>query len=111
MQFSEVSLIYVAQAKDEKGSPKALIQERKTKAKEIRSFSLNYYLTTNATTRIMRLSKNIVVPKWMTDDFFFEDKRYQLRYVDYQGLRYAVKNILHYYKSSLRMILDIEELQ
>lgn len=61
--------------------------------------------------RSMRKSKNLVVPIEMTQDRVIDGVRYELLYVEYHGLKYRVQNILNYYKSGIRMILDIEELR
>ena len=47
----------------------------------------------------------------MTHDRVVDNVRYELLYVEYHGLKYRVQNILNYYKSGIRMILDIEEVR
>lgn len=120
--FSQATLIYVAQGKRENGSPVEESYSRCVKVKEIKTFSLNFYTQGDTTQRSMRNSKNLVVSKWLTDDYFDRrtKKHYELLYVDYEGLRYHVRNILNYRngvvkaqweRSSLKAILDIEELR
>lgn len=112
LSFGKATLIYVAQTKASNGSPKEVKITRDIKVKEVKTFSLNYYVMGGDNQRLMRLSKNLVVPKWTTLDIIDEnDLRYELLYADYQGLHYRVQNILKYYKMNQRMILDIEELR
>ena len=59
----------------------------------------------------MRKSKNLVLPIHLTEDRVIDGVRYELLYIDYQGLRYRVHNILHYRRNALRMLVDIEELR
>lgn len=109
--FRVATLKYIAQGKASNGSPIELSVTRVIKVKEIKNFSLNYYTMGTESQRSMRNSKNIVVPKWVTEDIINDGKRYELLYVNYNGLDYHIKNILKYFKSSLRMVLDIEELK
>lgn len=109
--FGIATLEYVAKTKASNGSPTVATFTRVIKVKEIKTFSLNYYLMNDVNIRSMRNSKNLVVPKWCTEDILKDNLRYELMYVSYKGLKYHIKNILKYYKSSLRMILDIEELK
>lgn len=109
--FQKATLIYVTQGKASDGSPTEETFTRTIQVKEIKTFSLNFYTSNGQDQRNMRLSKNIVVPKWLTEDHIYDGKRYELLYVEFGGIRYHVKNVLKYYKSSLRMILDIEELR
>lgn len=112
LSFGEATLIYVAQTKASNGSPIENTITRDIKVKEVKTFSLNYYIMGGDNQRLMRLSKNLVVPKWVTNDVYDENNlRHELLYVNYQGLKYRVQNILKYYKMNTRMILDIEELR
>lgn len=113
LSFGKATLIYMAQAKKSNGSPYEVKITREIKVKEVKTFSLNYYIMGGDNQRLMRLSKNLVVPKWTTEDIIDIENnlRYELLYVDYQGLHYRVQNILKYYKMNQRMILDIEELR
>ena len=112
LHYSKANLIYIGQSKSENGSPKEVeyVLEN-VKVVETRTFSLNYYNTSGTLQRSMRKSKNIVLPITLTEDRVINGVRYELLYVDYQGLRYRVHNILHYRRNGLRMLLDIEELR
>lgn len=109
--FSEATLKYVAQSKASNGSPIEDYITKTIKVKEVKTFSLNYYIMGGDNQRLMRNSKNLVVPKWVTQDIVEDGKTYELLYVTYEGKEYRVQNILKYYKQSMRMILDIEELR
>lgn len=112
LYFNEATLIYAGQVQQENGSPVEVTISRTAKVKEVKTFSLNYYLMGGDNQRLMRKSKNIVVPRWMTDDFAVDGVRYELLYVDYNGVRYRVKNLLKYYQmEQTRSILDLEELR
>lgn len=112
LYFDEATLIYAGQVQDINGSPREVRIEKTIRVKEVKTFSLNYYLMGEDNQRLMRKSKNIVVPRWMTEDFEDEGVRYELLYVDYKGVHYRVKNLLKYYQmEQTRSILDIEELR
>ena len=112
MQYYEAAtLIYVGSTKKGSGSPKEETITHRCKVKEIRNFSLNFYTSNGTLQRSMRKSKNLVVPMEMTHDRVVDNVRYELLYVEYHGLKYRVQNILNYYKSGIRMILDIEEVR
>lgn len=112
LYYNEATLIYSGQKQDENGSPYEVTISRSTKVKEIKTFSLNYYLMGGDNKRLMRKSKNIVVPRWMTEDFTDDDGvRYELLYVVYNGLKYRVRNLLKYFEmEQTRSVLDLEEL-
>ena len=61
--------------------------------------------------RLMQLSKNLVVPRWMSEDIVEDGVTYELLYAIYGNKTYRVQNILKYYKNSTRVILDIQELR
>lgn len=109
--YETATLIYVGSIKKGNGSPKEVSISQRCKVKETRNFSLNFYNSNGTMQRSMRKSKNLVVPIEMTQDRVIDGVRYELLYVEYHGLKYRVQNILNYYKSGIRMILDIEELR
>lgn len=111
LYFDQAELIYVAHSQASNGSPKELTMTRTTRIKEIKTFSRNYYTSADVNQRMMRYSKNFVIPFWMTEDVIEDEKRYELTYVVYQGLKYRVKEVLKYWKTELRMILDCEEVR
>lgn len=111
LSFNEATLRYIGQTKASNGSPKEVAITRTMKVKEIKTFSLNYYTMGDDNQRSMRLSKNIVVPIWATDDIVEDGVRYELMYIVYNGLNYRVKEILKYYKQSKQMVLDVEEVR
>lgn len=112
LRFNEATLKYVAQIKASNGSPKEVSVTRKVKAMEVKNFSLNYYLTSSDSQRIMRNSKNLVVNKWETEDVTDENGIvYELMYVTYQGKDYRVQQILRQFRTNTRVLLDIEELR
>lgn len=114
---SEVILIYEGQTVSDNGSPSRVYLEKKVRCDEMETFSNQYYSDQQ---REMRLSRNLVIPTYLTEDVFdCEDKRYELMYVIYDGRKYKVKNILKYSGSRngirnhtrQRMVLDIQELR
>lgn len=108
--FDEATLIYVGQGQKANGSPTEITISRIAKVKVIRNFSLNYYNVTGTATRLMRNSRNFVVNKDLIEDIEDEDgKRYELLYVEYHGMKYRVREILNYYKTGMRYILDTQE--
>lgn len=112
LHYGKAKLIYIGQGTAENGSPIELEYVRENvKITETNTFSVNYYNTSGTLQRSMRDSKNIVIPIQYTKDVFENGVRYQLLYVEYYGLRYRVYNILHYRKSGLRMLLDIQEVR
>ena len=112
LKYSEAELVYVAQDRLENGSPIEVTLSRRVKVKEIKTFSRNYYLTTNgADQRSMKDSKNLVVPQAVVGDILQDGHRYELRYVNYNGRHYKIKEDLVYFKQDLRRVLDIEEMR
>lgn len=114
LYYFQAELIYVGHTVAENGSPIEVTISKTIKVKEIKNFSFNYY---NQNQRSMRLSKNIIVPKWMTEDVAgdgetgIEGVRYELAYVRYNGLKYQIREIMKYYKTALRVVLDIQEVR
>lgn len=105
---SEVELIYVSQGAKETGSPVNLETSVTVRCDEMETFSQNYY---NEQQRNMRLSRNLVLPTYQTDDIEIDDKRYELMYCVYDGRKYKVRNILKMRGTRQRMILDIQEVR
>ena len=106
-------LIYQGQGVADNGSPIALEKTCIVRVDELETFSINYY---NEQQRNMRLSRNLVVPTYYTNDIECDGVVYELMYVDYQDKKYRVKNILKYrgrYTGRTRqlMILDIQEVR
>lgn len=106
---SECELIYQGQGVAENGSP-TLIEIKKTvRCDEMETFSNNYY---NEQQRNMRLSRNLVVPTYLTWDLTETyGGTYELMYVNYRGRKYKVRNILKYRGTRQKMILDIQEVR
>lgn len=77
----------------------------------MKNFSLNYYMQSGDNQRIMRLSKNIVVPKWTTEDVIKDGIAYELMYVIYNGKNYRVKEILRQFRTNKQVLIDMEELR
>ena len=109
LKYSQAELICQSQLED--GSPRELTLSRIVKVKEIKTFSRNYYSLSGADQRSMRDSKNLVVPQAVTGDILQDGHRYELRYVNYNGRKYAIKEDLVYFKQDLRRVLDIQELR
>lgn len=111
---SQAELIYQGQDVAENGSPVAVYLSKVVRVDELETFSNNYY---NEQQRNMRLSRNLVVPTYLTEDIIgCDDKRYELMYVNYDCKKYRVKNILKYNnryegRTRQRMILDIQEVR
>lgn len=111
LSFGEATLRYAGQVYGENGSPTEVYTTRRIAVKEIKSFGLNYYMMGTQNQRIMRKSKNFVVPRWVVNDIIEENVRYQLLYLTYNNVEYAVKQVLRYFKMENRVILDCEELR
>lgn len=111
LYFDKAEVIYISSTKASNGSPKELSITRNMKIKEIKTFSRNYYATGDVNQRMMRYSKNFVLPFWATEDIVQDEKRYELTYIVYHGIKYKVKEVLKYWKTELRMILDCEEVR
>ena len=109
--YSKATLIYIGNGVADNGSPIELKHCREVKVTQTRNFSLNFYNSNGTLQRSMRNSRNIVIPAEYAKDICIDGVRYELLYVNYQGLRYRVQNILNYRKSGLRVLLDIEELR
>lgn len=112
---SEVDLIYVGQSVCENGSPTIIEISKRVRCDEMETFSNIYY---SEQERNMRLSRNLVIPTYLTEDILKDGNKYELMYVLYRGLRYKVRNILKYRanrfsqgKTRQLMVLDIEELR
>lgn len=103
--------MYVATSRNEKGSPVEVEIVKNVRVKQIRNFSMNYYSVNGTNQRSMRNSRNFVVSKDLTKDIIQDGLRYEPLYVVYDGIKYHIKEILNYYKSALRMILDTEEVR
>lgn len=105
---AEVELIYVGQDHLENGSPVQLEQSKTVRCDEMETFSNNYY---NEQQRNMRLSRNLIVPTYLTHDLEDQGKTYELMYAVYGGKKYKVRNILKKRGTRQQMILDIQEVR
>lgn len=115
---SEALLIYEGQTVSDNGSPSRVYLEKRVRVDEMETFSNQFY---NDQQREMRLSRNLVVPTYLTHDIFdCENKRYELMYVIYDNKKYKVRNILKFNnrgsgekrnRTRQRMVLDIQELR
>ena len=105
---SEVELIYQGQGVLDNGSPVLLEKTETVRCDEMETFSNNYY---NEQQRNMRLSRNLVVPTYLTEDIIDDGKRYELMYCIYDGRKFKVRNILKMRNTRQRMILDIQEVR
>lgn len=101
-------MIYVSQGAKETGSPVNLEYSETVRCDEMETFSQNYY---NEQQRNMRLSRNLVLPTYQTDDIEIDGKRYELMYCVYDGRKYKVRNILKMKGTRQRMVLDIQEVR
>lgn len=111
----EAELIYEGQTVKENGSPSLLYKSKIVRVDEMETFSSNYY---NDQQREMRLSRNLVIPTYLTEDIFDDDIRYELSYVNFLGKKYKIRNILKYRANRYsrgntrqKMILDVQELR
>ena len=105
---SQCELIYVGQGVASNGSPIELEEKVTIPVSELETFSVNYY---NEQDRSMRESRNLVIPTYLTFDKQVSGKNYELMYVNYQGKRYKVRNILKRRGTRQMMILDIQEVK
>lgn len=72
---------------------------------------MNYYLTSGDAQRMMRNSKNLIAPRWTTEDIIQDGDEYELMYVTYEGKKYRVQQILRQFRTNKQVIVDIEELR
>lgn len=105
---SIADLIYISQSKNENGSPIELEIVKTVKVNETETFSSRYY---NDEQRLMRLSRNLIVPTYYVKDIQENGLNYELSYVNYEGKKYKVRNILKVKHTRLNMLLDIQELR
>ena len=105
---SEVELIYQGQGVISNGSPVILEIKKTVRCNEMETFSNNYY---NDQQRNMRLSRNLVVPTYLTWDIEEDGKKYELMYVNYDGRKFKVRNILKLRGTRQSMILDVQEVR
>lgn len=111
LHFDGATLIYSGTKKAGNGSPQEVTVTRDIKVMEVKNFSLNYYIMGGDNQRLMRLSKNLVVPRWVTEDVTEDGITYELMYVRYHDKNYKVKQILRQFRTNTRVLLDIEELR
>ena len=104
------NLIYTGLGQKESGSPvNSKITESNVKCDDMETFSQNYYAQNQ---RIMRLSKNIAIYKHLAEDRIDSDGiRHELSHVEINGKKYKIQNILKHRDSSLKVILDCQELR
>lgn len=106
---SVCNLIYTGRAEKETGSPVEVVKcVDHVKCDVMETFSQNYYAQNQ---RIMRLSKNIAVAKLRVDDIYDAGIRYELSHVEIHNVKYKIQNILKHKDSSLKRILDCQELR
>ena len=105
---SIADLIYTSQSKNENGSPIELEIVKTVKVNEAETFSSRYY---DDEQRLMRLSRNLIVPAYYVKDIQENGLNYELSYVNYEGKKYKVRNILKVKHTRLNMLLDIQELR
>lgn len=105
---SIADLIYTSQSKNENGSPIELEIIKTVKVSETETFSSRYY---DDEQRLMRLSRNLIVPTYYVKDIQENGLNYELSYVNYEGKKYKVRNILKVKHTRLNMLLDIQELR
>lgn len=111
---SQAELVYEGQGVADNGSPVSIYQTKTVRVDEVETFSANYY---NEQQRNMRLSRNLVIPTYLTNDIVVDDVNYELMYVNYDDKNYRIRNILKYSsrnmsgKTRQRMILDIQEVR
>lgn len=60
---------------------------------------------------MMRKSKNLVAPRWATEDIVYDGEEYELMYVHYEGKDYRVQQVLRQFRTNKQVIIDIEELR
>lgn len=103
-----VTLIYQGTGRADNGSPMNLRIEKYVACDEEETFSNQYYTEQQ---RNMRLSRNLIVPTYLTADIYENGVRYELLYCSFNGLLYKVRNILKVRDTRQRMLLDIQEVR
>lgn len=108
--FTQAELIYVGNTYAGDGTPQEVQIVRIAPVKETKTVSYNYY---SQNQRLMRNSRQLIVPTWRSQDIVEDGITYELLYVRYQGVMFRVREIMRYYLTSphLRVILDIEEIE
>ena len=66
-----------------------------------------YYYRNNS--RLMQKAMNVSIPRNIDEHLNIMDIHYQLMYVDLQGVRYQIKEVLSHKKTSMLKMLDCEE--
>lgn len=108
--YSTATLIYVGTSQHENGSPYEVILTRDVKVKEISRFSRYYYSNSAVNQRNMRKARNLVVPRELATDVVRDGITYELQRVTYNGVNYRIYEVLAYFQTDLRVILDCEEI-
>lgn len=104
---TSAELVYVNRYKLENGSPAQRTIETTVKVDLANNFSDNFYLERG---RTMRNSLSLIVNAYHTDDISDNDgNNYYLAYVNYNGSRYAVENILYYNHNVYKRLLDLKK--
>ncbi len=98
---SQCKLVFVKEDYDENENPTIKEHYINTKCDDLGQWSSTYYEVRN---RDMMVSLNLRITKSMIDLC-----DYKLRYVEYRGKRYVIKQILKDNKRKLKCILDLEE--
>lgn len=106
---SIANLIYTANGKLSNGSP-TILEKRieNVLVDEAETFSNQYYTDSQ---REMRLSRNIIIPVHLVSDQIQAGVRYELTYIEYDSLKYKVRNILKVKGTRMKMLLDVQELR
>lgn len=68
-------------------------------------------MTAGNNQRSMRNSKNLEVPRWVTDDVVENGVTMELMYVNYKDKDYRVQQVLRQFRTNTRVLIDIEELR
>lgn len=108
--YGTATLIYIGTTKAENGSPVEVTLSKDVKVKEITAFSRYYYANFGVKVRNMRKSHNLVVPRELTWDIVKDGITYELQKVIYNGAPYYIQEIMRYFPTDLRVILDCEEI-
>lgn len=96
-------LIFIEEKTDDDHNPYEDEHVLHVKCDDMGAWSSSYYEERN---RDMMLSNNLRISK-----FYLKHCHGQLRYVDYQNIRYEIKQILKDKERKMKCILDIEELK
>ena len=103
LNLVEIELVYIKETTDEQRNPINIEKKISALAKEKGAFSTYYYQSEN---RNMDLSNNIEF-----DKEFSASDGWQLRFINLEGIKYKVINLLKSKNNPRKIIADVERVK